>query len=690
MSVDEYRRELLDDAAALAEAEGEYFKAALMQILAGQLSEAGEFVDPRVVNFVASDAGGREVAVDAFDLGDDDDSVALAILVTTEELGSGTMATAAARYAFRSLEAFLRDSVSGVFEKDREPSEMAFQFSREVRERAGRTTRYRLYLFTDATLGSRVRSFDSSELNGIPLDYHVWDASRLNDLAESKLDHEALEIDLAQHIQGGLRVLAVGDPGQEISTFLAAVPGALLADLYGQYGSRLLEGNVRSYLSGVGKTNKGIRETATVSPQFFLPYNNGISATAASVTLDEATGNLVRLIDLQIVNGGQTTATLFYTRRDSKVPVDLGDVFVQMKLIVVPPQVALEMVPKISRFANTQNRVSEADFFANHPYHVRLEEMSRRVSAPASAGSTVQTRWFYERARGQYKSERGMKMGVEQRAFDSKFPRRQILTKTDVARYEMSWRMHPHLVSKGAQINFAEFARVVDSEWVRDSDAFNEAYFRDVVARSILYNQIRARVARSSWYESGYLANITTYAMAKLVREVNRHSPGNVVDLGQIWRSQAVSSVVLDEAERLAECALSHLTSATRIVTNVTEWAKRPACWQSFEAVPVDLSTEFLGSLVATESLRDQRSAAKSARKIDNTIDIQARALKVPAESWASLRDFGVKYSVSTEKDRSILAIVLRGGLPSVAQAKVLFALVERARRIGFTEIEDR
>ena len=41
-----------------------------------------------------------------------------------------------------------------------------------------------------------------------------------------------------------------------------------------------------------------------------------------------------RITDLQIVNGGQTTASLFYARHGGR-EVPLDDVFVQMKLVVV-------------------------------------------------------------------------------------------------------------------------------------------------------------------------------------------------------------------------------------------------------------------------------------------------------------------------------------------------------------------
>jgi len=225
-------------------------------------------------------------------------------------------------------------------------------------------------------------------LNGIPVDFHIWDISRLYQVAESLTGRDKLVIDLTEWLPGGLPALEVKATSADTRTYLAALPAVMLAELYDRYGSRLLEGNVRSYLSNRGKVNKGIRTTVLSNPAHFLAYNNGITATAVDV--ETRNGHLVSFTDLQIVNGGQTTASLFYVRRENRALV-MDDVFVQMKLVVVEPRVSAEMIPLISRFANSQNKVSEADFFSNSPFHIRLEEVSRRTMAPAKPGVSYQT-----------------------------------------------------------------------------------------------------------------------------------------------------------------------------------------------------------------------------------------------------------------------------------------------------------
>src|ERR1022692_435744 len=146
-----------------------------------------------------------------------------------------------------------------------------------------------------------------------------------------------------------------------------------------------------------------------------------------------------------------------------------------------------DVVPDISRFANSQNKVSEADFFSNSPFHVRLEELSRRILTPARPGVTYQSKWFYERARGQYASEKA-KLGksAEEKKFAATFPRTQVITKTDAAKYAVSWARKPHLVSAGAQKNFFAFANEIADKWESSSESFNESYFKDLVGQAIL------------------------------------------------------------------------------------------------------------------------------------------------------------------------------------------------------------
>ena len=467
---------------------------------------------------------------------------------------------------------------------------------------------------------------------------------------------------------------------------MAAVPGGLIADLYERYGSRLLESNVRSYLSARGKVNKGIRTTVQGNPGMFLAYNNGITATATGVKTKGSAGGqcAIRIIrDLQIVNGGQTTASLFFVRREDK-QADLGPVYVQMKLVVVDPELAVEMVPNISRYANSQNRVSEVDFFSNSPYHVRLEELSRRVLVPAKPGVNFQTKWFYERTRGQYANERAKLSTSAQKKFDATYPRKQVITKTDLAKYEVSFDQKPHTVSAGAQKNFVAFAETVGSRWDRSPTDFNELYFKDVVAKAIVYNEFRALISRAEWYDKGYLANIVTYTIAKLVQEIDRQGEGRHIDLMSIWNSQSIPPSMRDAGLQIGKIVLDRLTDRNRKVQNVTEWAKKKECWESVEQVQIPLSFELLGTLVGRETRATAKKDARAVQKIDDGIDAQLKVLNMPASTWTAATDFGTKRRILSSKDLGVIRVVGKGGVPTERQSLYLLNIMQRLNDAGF------
>lgn len=682
----DFRQDLVNTVRTRAEVDNDFMLTAFVNEVSDRLADAEEIEHLIPMHFDGVGGNRRKrLRVDGYDLGDADDSIALVVAVYGggDEAEGNVTATEVAKN-LGALENFLYDAVNGTFETDREPSDPAVQLAVDLRHRGSNVTRYRLYLLTDAPLSASVKHLPTSEFNGVPLDYHVWDVNRLEQLEASTHGREELEISLLEWLPSGLPALRMeGDSGFE--TYLAAVPGTILADLYGRHGSHLLESNVRAFLQGRGKVNKGIKATILSEADMFLAYNNGVTATATGVE-EDTHGRIVAIRDLQIVNGGQTTASLFYVRRDSSPKPDLANVHVQMKLVVVDRDRARDLVPSISRFANSQNRVSEADFFSNSPFHVRLEKLSRQLLAPAQPGVHFQTRWFYERTRGQYQSEKSKLTASEQKKFDATNPRRQVITKTDAAKYEVSWGRQPHLVSAGAQKNFVAFAESVAKKWETSDAEFNEAYFKGLVAKAILFHAIRARVAKSDWYQSGYLANIVTYAMAKVAHEVQRQAPSLRMNFDLIWRQQSVPEPILSMFVDAGYLAFEALTAERRPVQNVTEWAKRTACWDVVKAMPLPLDTDFTDTLVSAVEVREEAKEAKKTQKIDNSIHVQTAVFEVPPATWEEVRSFSMEARIVSPTDVSILDLVTgrKSGFPSERQSARLLTVLKKAKDHGF------
>ncbi|MBK9765319.1 MAG: AIPR family protein [Flavobacteriales bacterium] len=231
--------------------------------------------------------------------------------------------------------------------------------------------------------------------------------------------------------------------------YLAIVPGTLLATLYRNYGTRLLESNVRAFLQQTGKVNKGIMQTIRNAPEMFLPYNNGLAATALDVQTEVVNDHLylTSMRDFQIVNGGQTTASLFHTEHKHKV--DLSKVFVQMKLTVIKDEEKKNAaVPDIARYANSQNKVSELDLSSNNPILQKLEELSRTVYAIDQVDRSKQSIWYFEQVKGQYREALAKEPNNRKEAFKRKYPKPQVIIKSEVAKYMNTWARLPYHVAK--------------------------------------------------------------------------------------------------------------------------------------------------------------------------------------------------------------------------------------------------
>jgi hypothetical protein len=455
----------------------------------------------------------------------------------------------------------------------------------------------------------------------------------------------------------------------------------VIASLYDEYSERLLEQNVRTFLQFRGKVNKGIRNTIVNEPEMFFAYNNGISATADYVDVNPKTSRIEKIRNLQIVNGGQTTASLYTAMRTSKA--DLSRVFVQVKLTIVEPHLVDVVVPRISEYANTQNKINAADFYSNHPYHLRIEEMSRRIWAPSPEQGMRETHWFYERARGQYANALARLSPAKAKELKVSNPQNQLITKTDLAKYENTFAMKPHTVSLGAQKNFGAFAEDIANRWTSNEACFNELYFRNAVARAIVFRTLDKAVLSAPWY-GGYKANIVTYTIAKLVKSVTQRELS--IDFRKIWSNQAISPTALKQLLRIAEVVNDRIQSPPAGVSNVTEWCKRVQCWNVIGSLDIGLSSSFEEELVTLSSLEEDVKSAVSTQKTDNGIHAQTYVFEKGAEHWENFRDWAMDNQILTQREESILAIAcgIPNKIPSDKQCEILIAAEKRAIEDGF------
>jgi hypothetical protein len=548
-------------------------------------------------------------------------------------------------------------------------------------------------IFTTASISSTITSLDESEINGVVTECQIWDINRLFRVCGSTTGRRIIEIDFKDNSQYGIPCLeASGAETEDFKSYLCIIPGTLLADIYDKYGSSLLEGNVRSFLSTKVAVNKKIRYTIQQNPERFFAYNNGISATAMNVVIENTPhGNFITLAkDFQIINGGQTTASLSNARYKDKA--DLSSIYVQMKLTVIEGAIdddkASDLVQQISRSSNSQNKVSDADFFSTHPFHVNMERFSMRMFARAIGGSQFDTKWFYERARGQYLQKQIRLTPSEKRKFLLQNPKNQVITKTDLAKVRNTWDGLPHIVSKGAQTNFSTFAQTISDIWNEKNGEllFGERYFQESVALCIIFRYTESMITKQDWYQQSYRANIVTYTIALFHKQIKTQFSNNDLDLFGIWNRQTVPIPVKKSLTELSELVYEKLTAPDRVVENVTQWCKREGCWNSVQTIEYNLPIELKTCLISREEMRELKREAKKNQKIVTDTDIMTKIADIPPLSWRAALEFATAKNKVTQDELSSLRIAAKipAKFPTPQQCKKLLVVLERLQEEGF------
>lgn len=559
------------------------------------------------------------------------------------------------RKAIYSLEDEKVKYFKGEYVDEIEESSEIFQFaytlakSQDIKENLVRVNAFIL------TNGSYKGDFPANTvISGYNFYYKVFDIESLYNITEKS--HIPIEINFKED---GFNVPCIPSPSvnEEYQSYLAIIPGEALASIYERFGSRLLEQNVRSFLQFNGKINKGIRTTIIKEPEMFLAFNNGIAATADEIELEDSedgNGKIISVVkDLQIVNGGQTTASIYHTQKKDKA--DISNIFVQVKLSVVKNKEKFsEIVSRISEYANTQNKVSVSDLSSNRPYHIELEKLSRSIFTPITDNKPLQTKWFYERARGQYKNAI-LKDGFtpsRKRAFDLKNPKQQLFTKEELAKYINAYQeiidgkkilIGPHYVVRGNQKNYVQFMNYCLEKKI------NNVYFEDTVAKAILY-----RAAEKAYgikpNAIGDMRYITVPYTITLLNNLTK----NQIDLYKIWKAQDVSEPLKSLLYEMMS-AIEPFIKDTAPGGLYGEWAKKEDCWMQVK------NNDFSFDLsVIKQDLIDKKNPPKRVIISDDETELQKRQedldkiKSIPTAIWKKIEEWGRETDSLSNNQQSI------------------------------------
>jgi hypothetical protein len=578
----------------------------------------------------------------------------------------------------KRLRKFTELSMEGLhfdLEETSDAYSLAFNIQRHTSNKL--IDKFRFLVLTDGKMTKNISRIPNDMVKDIQCEHQIIDIDYLYSIYKSENSSGSFEIEM------NIPYLEVQSKSNEYQSYLGILDGEQLFDIYDEYGQKLLEQNVRTFLQFRGGVNKGIRNTIQFKPDMFFAYNNGITATATHVETKD--NHITKIRDLQIVNGGQTTSAIYAAKKNSKL--DISNVSVQMKLSVVKNiEKKSEFVSSVSQYANTQNKVNKSDFFSNSPFHKEMKDYSKRVWVSTRGGSQKRTHWFYERVRGEYLNEQAYLTQAKKKQFQIENPKSQLIEKTFLAKSENAWDRKPHIVSKGAQYSFEEFANSVTDTLEKNELAITENYFRDAVARVILFRATEKIVSKAPWYENAFRAQTVAYSIALLSESIRKKKV--FLDFNIIWDEQRLPTKLQELMKVITKKVYDRLTNPPAGSANIAQWSKKELCWNDIRGIDIEL-LPIKKMLITTEEAKYEEKSGKREKELDTGIEIQSFVVKTNFENWIQLYSYYMSnnnFRSLTITQRDILKKYTEGriGLPSEKQSKVLYALYSKAVKEGW------
>jgi hypothetical protein len=640
-----------------------------------RLEEAGH-LDDTFVLYQEGWIGNAGYRIDGFAFDEDRARLDLFTTLYTAEVPPARLPAAEVARAFQRAFRFARACAEGLASRLEPSNTEASDLARRIEEQTSALATVRIVLLTDGIFQGSVPN--SSKWKGWTIEYDAYDIVRLQRVLGEGETRADITVDLTALTGAPIPCLHIPSENGGYDAYLTVFPGDVLARAYDQYGVRLLELNVRAFLGVQGRksVNSELRRTIGEQPSMFLAFNNGIVATVDDIELTSVQGSAsaIRVLKgLQIVNGGQTTASLH--RANRKESLSLASVAVPVKIIKVGGADLGEMVTSVSRAANRQNTVQLADFSANDPFHQQLETLANNTWLDDGKG-----RWFYERARGSYiaAEQKAAFRKSEQQAFRRQTPKQRRLTKLEMARYLSAWSGLPHRVCLGGQKNFQHLMQQMKNEGPPFLDA---AWFKKLVASGILYRAVE-RTVRTMKFPA-YGAQIVAYLVAGL-----SHRTGGRVDFARIWARQEVSPELEDLARTWAPLIDSALRESAG-QRNPSEWYKKEECWKGLREHLPRLADPLPPELSHSETDPATDASALSPSTSVADYDRITRCMEVSGATWLEVAELGQRAGLVHWKVAGICRTLARyaaGGWerkPSAKQAKPALEALQRVELDG-------
>lgn len=671
MKLEEFVADFIENALIDTDDNAEAIEEAITKDILEYLKDNGDVLEPEICTIKM-----RGIKINAFDYSDDNESLDLFVTLAKNNNKIQKIADIDVIAAFeKAKNLFYAIKEDDVKDKIQNKKDSVNELIEIILDTTNIIKNIRIFVLTNGLCSANIVPVDTRG-DDLVWNYELWDIERIYQQYLIRAGKQKIEINFEQEYRYRLKGLQMDDLSDNVVEYITILPAFILADMYGKYKQGLLEKNVRTFLQFKTKVNNGIRDTIRTTPDLFLAYNNGISTTADHVEVTYEEGNLfiTRIENLQIVNGGQTTASIYYTSGEKDI--DLKKVFVQMKISVIKKDATVaELVSKISKYANSQTAVKNSDFSSNTKFHTTIEGFSRTEWIPALAGNKATSKWYYERIRGQYLDERSRLLTTKDKTrFDIEYPKKHKFNKTDLAKFEMCWIQQPYDVCLGGEKNFNAF----EKNYNLNKLDISVKYYHKLIGKAILFSEVDK--IYNELKIGGYKVNAVAYVVSWISFKTSKK-----LNIESIWENQAVSEEVKAVVKKMIPIVFHHITTPPRAGMNVTDWYKKQECWLTLKDKFIDLS-EIENQLIVREELNGgDISGQFSAQELENI----EKATEINSDTWFQLAKWARENQKLTAFDRRLAynvgVLINRKIRLSPKQAKAALMIYQRAFENGFT-----
>ena len=621
---------------------------------------------------------------------------------------------------FRKVERFIEYSRSNKeFRQSLDKYSIAspFPIAEFIYEQWENIDAFKIILLTDKRLSMNKNSFK----NGSVLEKHTlrdcYDFEQYkNEAMDGSKDSTDIEINFIKDTDASVPVLSINkDENLIYNSYIGVITGKQLATIYDIYQNRLLEQNIRAYLQLRPQVNKDITKTLINNPDMFFAYNNGISCIADEIKIEN--NSIVNIKGFQIVNGGQTTASIHRAATDKTIAADLSLVSVQMKITQMKSNISaadrFDVVSDIVRFSNNQTKITGSDFSSNNPFHIQIQRLSRSIYAPTVDNNPIRTKWYYERLKGQYKDEISrIKTTKEKNRFANDYPetraksptnRKQLFDKNIVAKLENMWELYPNIVALGNVKSYDYYWQKLEKtiEEIDDiNERFNEEYFKDLISKLIIFQDVQFLIPEQDLYQTGLpLQAIAFYSISKLAYDIENDVFGKnkLFNHKIIWQQQKVPEGLKKCFEIVLRTVFKEIINPQAGSANAHEWAKKTAFWDLIQKREVKWPESINNYLINKEEKNTEDNYDENIEESFSIIDtaseiveksksrhvLQDKVNSAGVEFWKDVYKWGLDNKQIQGSEITVFTNYIKRGSADLYRSRLLLETLERFHSKG-------